>query len=261
MATFAIDHAEQIELVASDRKATAKKHFDAIKKGEGARSTGSMRIGWHAYRLKKDGLFGILGFESEDDARKAAGVGQSTWYGQIRLAEQFYALTEEQYCSMKDTNAAALVDLPESKRFDSAWIRQAGVDSIKDFAAKIETEMDGKAKASDGKEKSVVLKMPMPASRKKAIDEGLETLTKQMGLDAGDPGKTLEIVIAERTGQMGLVEAITNAIQRIKGAKAQNDLGLSAEELLVSVFEIMDGMVLDFQAALDAVSNQAEEVA
>ena len=52
-------------------------------------SVSSMRIGWHAAYLKKNDLFGILGFKTESEARQAAGVGKSTWYVNIRLAEAF----------------------------------------------------------------------------------------------------------------------------------------------------------------------------
>ena len=121
---------------AAQRKAEAQKHFDIILKSGAMESVSSMRIGWHAAYLKKNDLFGILGFKTESEARQAAGVGESTWYANIRLAEAFEGITEAQFVSMKQASAKALSDLPESKRKDGSWIRWAGSMKIEDFAAK-----------------------------------------------------------------------------------------------------------------------------
>ena len=92
------------------RKAVAKEHFDAIKEAGALHSTTSMRIGYHAYRLKAENLFGVLGFADENEARVAAGVGESTWYANIRLAEQFKDLPEKRFVAMKQANAKALAE-------------------------------------------------------------------------------------------------------------------------------------------------------
>jgi hypothetical protein len=250
---------KQAAKVAAERKAEAKQHFDIIKENAGVNSSSSMRIGWHAHYLKKNSLFGILGFEDEDEARKAAGVGESTWYANIRLAEAFQGITEAQFVSMKQANAKALSDLPESKRMSRDWIRMAGSVKIEEFADKCDEEMTGKAKPSDGKERSKVLSMPVPASRKKVIQEGLEEYAESIGIPKSDTGRALEMLVVEKTGQATLIQAITNANQHIKEAMGLKKSGLSADELLEKVYGILGDIALEFSAALDAARNGHEQ--
>ena len=251
---------EDAAKVAKERKTEAKKHFDALKKAGELESTTSLTIGWHAHYLKREGLFGILGFEDEDAARKASGVGRSTWYSVIRLAEAFNGLEKEQFVSMKHSNAQALSDLPESSRLSREWIRMAGSMSIEDFQAKVDVELDGRAKASNGKEKGTVLKMPMPLTRKKVVEAGLLEYANKVGVENGDTGKALELLVVEKKGETSLIEAITNAVQRVKDAKKLRESNLSAEELVEKLYGIMDDMVIEFSASLTAVQNSDEPV-
>ena len=245
---------------AAQRKAEAQKHFDIILKSGAMESVSSMRIGWHAAYLKKNDLFGILGFKTESEARQAAGVGESTWYANIRLAEAFEGITEAQFVSMKQASAKALSDLPESKRKDGSWIRWAGSMKIEDFAAKCDEVMDGKAKPSDTKERGVVIKMSVPKSRKESLEHHLERCATQMGINPDDKGKVVEMLAVERDGQTGLIEAITNAVQRIKAAKKLQEDNLSAEEALEKVNVLLDEMALDFHDALTAASDGVQNL-
>ena len=245
---------------AAQRKAEAQKHFDIILKSGAMESVSSMRIGWHAAYLKKNDLFGILGFKTESEARQAAGVGESTWYANIRLAEAFEGITEAQFVSMKQASAKALSDLPESKRKDGSWIRWAGSMKIEDFAAKCDEVMDGKAKPSDTKERGVVIKMSVPKSRKESLEHHLERCATQMGINPDDKGKVVEMLAVERDGQTGLIEAITNAVQRIKAAKKLQEDNLSAEEALEKVNVLLDEMALEFHDALTAASDGVQKL-
>jgi hypothetical protein len=245
---------------AAQRKAEAQKHFDIILKSGAMESVSSMRIGWHAAYLKKNDLFGILGFKTESEARQAAGVGESTWYANIRLAEAFEGITEAQFVSMKQASAKALSDLPESKRKDGSWIRWAGSMKIEDFAAKCDEVMDGKAKPSDTKERGVVIKMSVPKSRKESLEHHLERCATQMGINPDDKGKVVEMLAVERDGQTGLIEAITNAVQRIKAAKKLQEDNLSAEEALEKVNVLLDEMALEFHDALTAASDGVQNL-
>ena len=243
---------------AEDRKHEAKKYFNAILKAGGMVSSMSLRIGWNAYQLKKKNLFVMLGFETEAEAARAAGVGESTWFAQIRVAEAFDGMDEDLFCSMKSANAKALADLPESKRFDSVWIRRAGVDKIEEFAEAIDRELDGKARASDGKERSVALKLTMPTSRKKAVESGLKEYAKEIG--AKDEGEALEKMVAEHTtGSVSLLTAITHAIERIGAAKGYGESGMSAGEALEKVYGELDAIVEEFRNAVTALQNLESE--
>ena len=56
------------------------------------------------------------------------------------------------------------------------------------------------------------------------------------------------------------IEAITNAVQRVKDAKKLRESNLSAEELVEKLYGIMDDMVIEFSASLTAVQNSDEPV-
>ena len=249
---------EQAEKLAENRIAEAKNHFEVIRKTGAAESTSCLRIGWHAYALKRDNMFGMLGYETEEESRIAAEISRTTWYANLRLAEAFNGLDEKQFVSMKWTNAVALADLPESQRLSREWVRMAGSMSVKDFAEKVDEVMDGKARPSDGKEHGVVLKMSMPSSRKKVVETKLKEYAKSIGINEGDQGKAIETLLIEKTGQIGLIEAITNAVQRIKVARELKNSGLSAEETLAKVYELLGEMALDFQGALNSVQNHED---
>jgi len=247
---------KQAAQIASARKAEALKHFDAIKKACELASTSSLRIGYHAHILKRDGLFSMLGFEHEEEARRAIGVGKSTWFNCIRLAEAFNGLEEEHFVSMKLLNAVSLADLPESKRLSREWIRMAGSMATGAFQQRVDEELDGRAKVSDGREQGVVLRMPMPLSRKKNVQEGLQEYAEKIGIDQGDTGRALEMLLVEKKGEVSLIESITNAIQHIRVAKEVRNSGLSADEALEKVNGILDEMALGFHAALKAIHGE-----
>jgi hypothetical protein len=239
-------------------KATAKLHFDAIKEASVMVSTSSMLIGYHAYRLKNEALFGALGFATEDEVREAAGVGTSTWYANIRLAEQFKDLSEKKFVAMRQCNAKALADMPESKRYDPQWVKDASHKSGKEFMAMVDKEMNGKAKASDGEERSTTMKLGMPASRKVVIEEKAKVFAEARGIEPHDLGKVFEVMCIETADvgtQFGLV--ITQGLKRIAAARELIRSNLSADEVLIKINEILDEMEMDFQHVLE--QNEDED--
>lgn len=254
-ALFDLPDTREAEAAANERKAEARKHFDIILKAEEMVSVSSMRIGWHAYYLKRNNLFGILGFANEHEAAKAAGVSDSTWYANIRLAESFSGLDEEQFISMKQGNAKALADLPESKRMSRKWIRAASSKKHEEFLSDIDVEMEGVARASEGKEQGVVLKMPMPISRKKVVEEGLKEYAEKVGVVNGDIGKAMELMVVEQRDQVSLVQVITNATQRIKAAWEWKKSNLSAEETVEKLYAMLDEILLEFAAGVNGLQN------
>ena len=239
---------------AETRKQEAKTHWGAIKKSGGLVSVNSLRIGFHAAILKREGMFGILGFENEKEAQEASGVGDSTWFAMIRLAEQFNGVSEELFCGMRQANAKALANLPESKRLTEYWLRRAATDSMDTFAALIDSELDGKAKDSDGKERTVSFAVKMSKSQKKAVEPGLQEISKELGCE-GNVAKTLELMVAERRDSVSLVGTISKAIDRIAGIKKLGDSGLSAAEVLEKAYAGLDEIVEEFRTALHSAQN------
>lgn len=255
---YALPDEKQQNQIAEERKADALKHWDKIKDAGFMKSVSSMTIGFNAHYIKKNGLFGILGFEDEGDAVKASGVGKSTWFETIRLAEAFEGLDEEQFTGMKLGNAKALADLPESKRKSREWVRDAGILEIDPFQLRVDQELDGKAKASDSKEHGVTLKLDMPLSRKTIVQEGLQEYAKKTGIENGDIGRALENLIVEKKNETSLVGSITNAVQRIREIKQLRNGYLSAEECLDRSFVILDEMVLEFAEALKVTNAEVQ---
>lgn len=246
---------EPVSETAEERKKEALRHYQIICKAGGLVSVNSLRIGFHAYALKRDNLFGVIGFESESDAQKASGVGESTWYAMIRLAEQFNGVDEDLFCAMRQANAKALADIPESKRLTEYWVRMAATDSIKDFADKVDKELDGKARESDGKERSVPLKVDMPKSRKKFVEAGILEFAESVGAK-GDISKGLELMVTEHIGGVSLIESITKAVTIIAEIKKlEKKSSLSAAEILEKVDAQLDEMVVLFKGALQCARS------
>lgn len=242
---------------AENRKQEARKHWNVICKSGGLVSVNSLRIGYHAYALKTGNLFGILGFADESEAQEASGVGDSTWYANIRLASQFSGVTEELFVAMKQGNAKALADMPESKRLTEYWLRKAATEPMESFKLQIDEEMNGKAKESDGKERSTSYKVSMPASRKKMIESRVKIIGKELGIE--DEGRVIEMVLAERTEGVSLVGAITAAVTKIAELKALGDSGVSADEALQKTYAGLDEIVEDFRTALHSLQNLESE--
>jgi hypothetical protein len=239
---------------AANRKREALLHFNAIKKAGAFVRVNSLRIGFHGYALKKNNLFGMLGYATEREVWEAAEIGPSTWYAKTRLAEAFEGLDEEDFCAMKGENAEALADLPKSKRLSPKWYKKAATESIKEFAELVDEEIGDDARPSDGKEKTVSYTVKMPKSRKKAVEAGLQEISKELGCD-GDESRALELLVAEKTGTPSLVGVITTAVQKLKQIKELCESGLSSDEVLEKVIPMNEEMILDFAAALDSLQT------
>ena len=245
------------------RKEEASYHWKQIKQASVLQSRNSLRIGYHAYAMKEKGLWGMLGYRDEAEAREAAGVGESTWFSTIRLAEQFKGVPEELFTGMRLTNAKALSDLSDEKRSDRTWLKSAADDSLKNFQAKVDLEMNGKTKPSDGKDPEPIqtFKTSMPASQKRVIESGIKSYAVSVGIDPANTGKVLETVFAEHSGSVGLISSITTAVQRVKAAKEVIHSGRSLEEVIEQVEKMLDEVVIDFAAALDQASQRNSEAA
>lgn len=242
------------------RKSEATFHWKQVTQAAMLQSRNSLRIGFHALAIKDKGLWGMLGFRDENEAREAADVSESGWFANIRLAEHYRGVAEELFVTMKQANAKAACDVPLSVRVSPEWLEAASKESIKVFAKRVDEEMTGKARPSGTVEPNVPFKASMPASQRRAVTQGIKEYAERVGIDPADTGTVLETMVAEQRGGVSLIEAITNAIQRIKEVKVVTHSGVSSDEALVKVEEVLDQMAIDFAAALQNAS-QAEEAA
>jgi hypothetical protein len=236
---------------ADELKRIAQEHFDAIKTAAVLESSSSLKIGYHAAWIKRNNRFGILGFRDEMEAMESAGVSKSCWFSVIHLAESFIDLPEELFCGMKLLNATALADMPESKRVDREWVKAATEKPVKDFKAMVDEAMNGKARASEGKERTTKLTIDMPVSRKTVIEEKAREFAQAHDMDPADVGKAIEIAMVEATGGSTMVGAIVNAVQRLKKVKELCESGLSSDEILGQVLELNEASILEFAAVLE----------
>jgi hypothetical protein len=246
----------ELEAEAASRKKEALSHWKAIQQSGPLVSTNSLRIGYHAAALEREGLWGILGYASKKEAQEASGVKQSTFFNVMRIAEAFPGVEEKLFCSQKLTNAEALMDLPESKRLTEYWMRRAATDSTDTFKAVIDEEMNGKEKPSNGREKIVSFSVKMPRSRKKVVDAGLLEISKEFGCE-GDESRTLELLVAEKTGTPSLITVITTAVQRCKKIKELIESELSSDEILSQVVILNEESILELAASLQNLESAA----
>jgi hypothetical protein len=166
----------------------------------------------------------------------------------------FPGVEERLFVSMKLTNAEALMDLPESKRLTEYWMRRAATDSTDTFKAVIDEEMNGKEKPSNGREKIVSFSVKMPRSRKKVVDAGLLEISKEFGCE-GDESRTLELLVAEKTGTPSLITVITTAVQRCKKIKELIESELSSDEILSQVVILNEESILELAASLQNLES------
>jgi ATP-dependent Clp protease adapter protein ClpS len=240
---------------AEDRKKQAKDHWKAIQQSGPLVSSNSLRIGFHAAALKREGLFGLIGFADEKEAQEASGVKQSTWFNVLRIAEAFPGVDEKLFIGMKLTNAETLMDMPESKRLTEYWMRRASTDSIELFSQVVDTDMDGKARASDGRERVVSINIKVPTSTKKVVEEGLREYAKAAGCE-GNEAKAIELMVAEHSEGVSLVGTITKAINRIAEIRTKAEMSaFTAEETLDDTLKSLEEIVGDFQVALQSLQN------
>jgi hypothetical protein len=244
--------AEEAEL----RKEEAQAHWKNLLEARTVVSTSSLRIGYNAAHLKRNNLFGVLGFEDEHAARKAAEVGESTWYANIRIAEHFPGVTEKTFCLMKQANAKELCDLPESKRLTPYWLQLAATEKIERFAELVDEELNGNARESDSREPTKTFKQTMPASRLKLVEEGLKDFAAAVGIDKD---RALEIMVEEHRQAPSLLTAITHAIERIGEIKRLRESLLSSDEVLEKAMEELNAMAQEFELAVIGVQNLESE--
>jgi len=236
---------------AEELKRIAQEHFDAIKSAAVLESSSSLKIGYHAAWIKRNNRFGILGFRDEMEAMEAAGVSKSCWFSVIHLAEAFIDLPEELFCGMKLLNAQALADMPESKRVDREWVKAATEKPVKDFKAMVDEAMNGKARASDSKERSVKITIDVPASRKTVIEAKIQEFAEAHDMEPSDHGAVIEHALVEATGGRTMLDAILHAVQRAKKIKELAESGLSSDEVLSQVLIWNEESIMEFSAILE----------
>lgn len=185
----------------------------------------SMVIGWDGYFIKRHDGWQRLDYADEKHYRSSKGIGRSTWYKMVGLAEKFPMLTREQFLTMTIENAEQLAAVPLSDRDDTALLAAAATMTANEF----EDELVRVAAISQGKpikEVYVTIKWRIKQAQREVIERGLKDWQQEHGID--DPGYALELMIAEYHDRLTLVGFMTGEIARLTQTIAE---ARSMEEL------------------------------
>jgi hypothetical protein len=194
----------------------------------------SMLIGWQGYFIKRNNGWERLGYADEKHYRSARGIGRSTWYKMVGLAERFPMLTKEQFLSMSIENAEQLAVAPSQARQDPTLLEAAATMTAREF----EGELVRRTAIAENKpvgEVYVTMKWRIKQAQREVIERGLEDWQHEHGID--DPGYALELMIAEYKERPTLTGFIAQSIPMLTNAvtKAQSITDLEDLRTLVAM--------------------------
>lgn len=251
------DDAEQRKLKAQ----ALDKKIDTVAVSHNKRS---MEIGWLGSEAKRENIFGILGFPSEEEYRIAKMIGRSTWYDMIGLAEKFDSISMKLFLTMKAVNAKLLAKQPKEIRLDEKFIEKAATLSAKKFEKyladkgviqKAEPEPDG-TDISKVHEMPVTFKMQMFQNRLNAIMDGIRAFASQHQIT--DESQALELIVVEVSGSKHYASIFTESIPRLKavleedgGSLEEHDARMkrALEDHIVAISEVLSRKGVKLQKA------------
>lgn len=188
----------------------------------------SMVIGWDGYFIKRHDGWQRLGYVDEKHYRSSKGIGRSTWYKMVGLAEKFPMLSKEQFLAMTIENAEQLAVVPLSTRGDTALLQAAATLTAKEFEGEL-VRVAAIQQNRPVSEVYVTIKWRIKQAQREVIERGLEDWQQEHGID--DPGYALELMIAEYHDRPTLVGFMTEAIPRLSRAVTEAHSVEDLEEL------------------------------
>lgn len=225
-----------IEITAK-MKARAKEYDSKVC--ESVDST--LRTGYWGYKIKKEGLFSVLGFESEKAYYEHRRVSRSTWYVYVRLAEAFEKLPEREFVKFNADCAKHLATLPEEKRYREDLIKKAQELTEPEFQ-KVMLRFKAKEDKIDEGEVIVTFKLRMPESRREFILDTLKEFIHEHKLDEDDHSRALELAMAElRTSDKVRTKVVQNIgrLQAAWGLLNGKGGNRSADEIMKEVHDVL----------------------
>jgi hypothetical protein len=221
----------------------AKFYFGKIQAG----AKWSMATGWYGRKLKENDLFTHLGFASEDSCRDAAGVGESTWYAMIRIAEGMKNLKFKEFIDLKSGTASLLIKLPEEMRYSDEWIEKSKKLTKERFEAAVNKEI-AKEKNIPVEDLRVLFKLKVFEGQRTTIVQCLEYFAKEFGL-GDDMARALELLAAEHLGAPMVLKAIAQTLPDLREAVDWMKSNHSSEEII----EYMTAAISAHVKALDGL--------
>ncbi len=199
----------------ADLEARVKESDCCIRQAWHRASKQSMEIGWEGAFLRTTNAWQILGYASEKSYRASTGIGRSTWYKMVGLAERFQHLTKEQFIAMSIENAEQLAVAPMETRQDVAIVEKAATMTARDFEGELVLETAKQENKPLG-EVYVTMKWRVKEAQREVIERGLKDWQEEHGID--DEGYAIELMIAEFHDRPTLVGFLTESIQRLTQA-------------------------------------------
>lgn len=159
---------------------------------------GTMDMGFYGRELAEKKLFRRLGYESEGDFLNRKGYAASTWFKMVGIARELQRLPYEDFVKLKVSNAKELCRLPEEIRYQPEWLAKAEAMATEDFAKEIEAARAA-AMGLAAEDVPVLLRLPMVASQRDAIFDGLREIAMELGLSDKPSAlaRALEWAVAE----------------------------------------------------------------
>lgn len=196
----------------------------AIRQAWGKLSKRSMEIGYEGAFLKRNDAWHLLGAIDEKAYRAAVGVGRSTWYKMVGLAERFPHLTKAEFMAMSIENAEQLAAAPMETRKDAELLDAATQMTARDFEGELVRHTAKRENKPVG-EVYVNMKWRIKQAQREVIERGLADWQHEHGID--DEGYALELMIAEFRERPTLVgfmsESITRLTREVLDAKSTDD--------------------------------------
>jgi hypothetical protein len=213
--------------------------------------TSTLEIGWLGAKLKEGNFFPILGYDNETLYRQAVGVGRSTWFRYVRLAEAFKKLPEKEFMKFNAECADHLAKLPEDKRYRKDLIKKAQELTEEEFQKVIVRFKARESKVSEG-DVIVQLKWRMPEGRREVIMDTLRWFAKEHELSMEDESRILELLCAEVRHGKPVVTKMAYAAQDLSRAVElleNKDTELSQDEIVSKVKGVLEQVIRGIHTA------------
>ncbi len=204
------DHDRKDSLLQQLREADQR-----LTNNSGRFNKASMEIGWDGHFIKRHQGWHLLGYDDEKHYREFKGIGRSTWYKMVAIAERLSHLKREEFLAMTVENAELLGAEPPSMKENPALISKAQTETAEGLAEELARDT-ARRENKPLKDVFVTLKLHVRQGQRKVIEQGLEEWQRQHGID--DPGYALELMIAEFRDRGTFAGFIADSIVRLSAA-------------------------------------------
>jgi hypothetical protein len=203
----------------------------------------SLLIGWEGQFIADQEGWKVLGYANGREYAKSLGLGKSTFYKMIHLAERFRGgIKKEEFLSMTIENAALLSNYPEEVRFDHLRIENAGRMGHREFMESLRGY--GNPKLFQPKERGLLI---LPSKGRKVVEQwqlehGVESREEALVMLLGE--------IAERPTLIGFM------VEWQERLKAAISTASATEEDLKDLRELFKIYVSDMEEILSLCAGK-----